>query len=96
MILIAPAGSRSTKYYPVFILLNLLNELIDRVVELLESSCIVSLDRIDHAGREMLLEDDSADRIDSGLYSRELDQDLRAVSSVFDHTLGGLHVPDDP
>ena len=44
----------------------------------------------------MLLEDDSADGVDRRFYGGELDQDLRAVPSVFDHPFGGFHMSDDP
>ena len=74
---------------------TLSDEFIDGFVQLLKGFDIIMLDCVDDAGRKVLLEDDSADRVDRGFDRGKLDENFRAVSAVFNHPAGRLHMTDD-
>ena len=79
----------------VLFICSLSDEFIDRFLKLFERLGVIVFYSVYDAGRKVFLQDDAADRADRGLYRRQLDQDFRAVSAAFYHSLGRLHVADD-
>lgn len=71
---------------------SLLYKLIDRFVKIFQSLIITGFHSIYNAVVDVILKDHFTDVIDGGTHSCDLDQNLTAVPSAFNHGPNGFHM----